>query len=283
MMEETVQSMFSRGLIDKHTKAFLIPHQPRTARLCLLPKIHKPNHHWRPIVSSSGAATENISWYVDHFLKPLVSSIPVYIRDTTDFLNKLGQLPPLPPGCLLYSHLGSLLAVCQHSQCWEDCSMWGSPQPKRSAAAPNSWPLPLIRLILTRNVLTFKGDIFLQQHGTAMGTRMVPSYANLFMGKLEREFFQTHDQQPLVWWGTLMTSLPSGPTVHHSWRSSYWTWTVNMLPSSSLHPGLHAEEIIFLDTRVYLNNQHIETYRSACEADGYPQVSPCQTLPPLTL
>ena len=33
-----------------------------------------------------------------------------------------------------------------------------------------------------------------------MGTRMAPLYANLFMGKLRREFVQIQDKTPWVWW-----------------------------------------------------------------------------------
>ena len=33
----------------------------------------------------------------------------------------------------------------------------------------------------------FNSKHYLQKHGTAMGTRMAPSYANLFLGKFERD------------------------------------------------------------------------------------------------
>jgi hypothetical protein len=33
---------------------------------------------------------------------------------------------------------------------------------------------------------TFNGDHYLQINGTAMGTKMAPSYANTFMGKFEK-------------------------------------------------------------------------------------------------
>ena len=44
-----------------------------------------------------------------------------------------------------------------------------------------------IRIILTMNNFTFNSKHYLQKHGTAMGTRMAPSYANLFLGKFERD------------------------------------------------------------------------------------------------
>lgn len=87
-VKDAVQSMFSRETIDKNTKDHLILNQPYTAKFYLLPKIHKKNHPGRPIVSLSNTPTERISQFVDHHLKPLVSTLPSYVRDTTDFLKK---------------------------------------------------------------------------------------------------------------------------------------------------------------------------------------------------
>eukprot|EP00061_Rhincodon_typus_P016469 g44704.t1 len=41
--------------------------------------------------------------------------------------------------------------------------------------------LQLIRFILYHNVFTFNNQFFIQTHGTAMGTRFAPQYANIFM------------------------------------------------------------------------------------------------------
>ena len=58
----------------------------------------------------------------------------------------------------------------------------------------------LIRLILSKNSLVFNNVNYLQVRSTAMGTRMAPSYANLFMGRLEHMFLGTRDKIPRVWW-----------------------------------------------------------------------------------
>jgi hypothetical protein len=38
---------------------------------------------------------------------------------------------------------------------------------------------------------TFNGDHYLQINGTAMGTKMAPSYANTFMGKFEKQLLES--------------------------------------------------------------------------------------------
>ncbi len=44
--------------------------------------------------------------------------------------------------------------------------------------------------ILKEN-FTFKDQLYLQKHGTAMGTKMTPSFANIFMGALEKSFLSS--------------------------------------------------------------------------------------------
>ena len=56
----------------------------------------------------------------------------------------------------------------------------------------------LIRLILTNNTFTFNGQHYRQINGTAMGPKMAPSYANLFMGKFEQEALATVPWVPEV-------------------------------------------------------------------------------------
>ena len=84
-VKQAVLQMFRNDSTDKHAMNFLTPKNPRMAIFYLLSKIHKPGNPGRPIISSCGTATENISKYVDHFLQPLATQVPSYIRDTTDF------------------------------------------------------------------------------------------------------------------------------------------------------------------------------------------------------
>ena len=52
----------------------------------------------------------------------------------------------------------------------------------------------LIRLILTNNVFEFDNKHYRQIQGAAMGTKMAPSYAIIYMNKIEREMLQ--NQKP---------------------------------------------------------------------------------------
>lgn len=97
-----------------------------------------------------------------------------------------------------------------------------------------------------------------QKYGTAMGARMAPSYANLFMGALEHKILSTQLHKPLVWlryiddifaiWThgkQLLENFISNINNHHS--TTKFTATFS------------GEEFIFLDTRVYIKWGHLET------------------------
>ena len=86
---EYVKHMLNDNLIDKKNKQYLLHRDPKPGRFYILPKIHKVNKPGRPIVSSNNHPTERISQFADFHLKPLVCTISSYVKDTTDFLNKL--------------------------------------------------------------------------------------------------------------------------------------------------------------------------------------------------
>ena len=56
----------------------------------------------------------------------------------------------------------------------------------------------LMPMILTMNNFVFNDEHFIQQHGTAMGTRMAPAFANLFMGELERKALGDYVDKPFL-------------------------------------------------------------------------------------
>ena len=192
-----LSGMFERNVLDRNTFQFLLPKDPRTSRFYILPKIHKPGAPGRPIVSSCGAPTEGISKFIDHHLGPLVKNIPSYVKDTNDFLSKLHEIR-VPPGSLLVTlDVSSLYTNIPHDEgleaCREALNTRGITDP------PTDDVINLINLVLKKNNFSFNDTHYLQKHGTAMGTRMAPSYASLFMGHLEKDLLQQTEKKPSIW------------------------------------------------------------------------------------
>ena len=182
-----------------------IPNENKVPQFYVLPKTHKPynpslplGYPGRPIVSACGSLTENVSAFIDSTLKPYMESLPSYIKDTTDFINKIRQLPQLSKDSFLVTlDVSSLYSNIPHKDGIEACQyfMNNGCKPKESLKCISK----LIELVLTKNHFQFNDVDYLQKLGTAMGTRMAPSFASLFMGKFEKEFLDSCGVQPLLW------------------------------------------------------------------------------------
>jgi len=187
-----VTDLLHRDIINKKTASDLVEGHPKAASFYILPKIHKnlQNPPGRPIVSSNGCPTERISCYVDQILKPLVKTLPAYIQDTKDFLCQLQSIDPVGDDALLVTmDVVSLYSNIPHDDglaaCKEMLETRPTPQP------PTSDVIDLAQLVLERNCFQFENQHYAQILGTAMGTRMAPSYANTFMGWLEAKLLAT--------------------------------------------------------------------------------------------
>ena len=65
---------------------------------------------------------------------------------------------------------------------------------QRTVKEPSSETLlRLAELVLTLNCFSFAGNYYKQINGVAMGTKMGPNYANLFVGYVEHQFFNQDD------------------------------------------------------------------------------------------
>ncbi len=104
-IQQTLDEMHDREHLSKKAHKFLSPVDCRTARFYLLCKIHKPDNPGRPIISGNGPPIENISLFVDSFLKPLVPYIPSYIHDTPDFLRKISSIQKQVPNTAIIGTL----------------------------------------------------------------------------------------------------------------------------------------------------------------------------------
>ncbi|KAH3842903.1 hypothetical protein DPMN_116407 [Dreissena polymorpha] len=67
------------------------------------PKLHKPGMPLRTIVNGRSHPTEKMAEIVEDQLRSHVTSLPSFVRDTMDFLNKIQKVKqPLPEGTLIF-------------------------------------------------------------------------------------------------------------------------------------------------------------------------------------
>ena len=139
------------------------------------------------------------SHFVDYHLNPLVKKIPSFRKDTNKFLCKLHNLQSIPSNSLLVTlDVSVLYTNIPHDQGIEACRE--ALHSREVQSPPTEDIVNLILSTLPKNNFSFDDQHYLQVHGTAMGTRMAPSYANLFLGKLERDLLRYTTNIPSTWW-----------------------------------------------------------------------------------
>ena len=193
-----IELIHKHGHITKEDKEALTTHYPRLPCLYLLPKIHKTEVPGRPIVSATQGPTDYISAFIDFHIKPLVKSIPSYIRDTTDFLNKINSISIGLDDFLVTMDVSSLYTNIPHH---DGIAAIREALNKRIDQTPHTWILlRLVHFVLNKNFFEFNGKFYLQKMGTAMGTKMAPNYANLFMQSIEEKLLNSSHLKPKAWY-----------------------------------------------------------------------------------
>ena len=192
-ISDAVNSMVASKEISLKTAEYLILENPRTAKFYLLPKIHKNTlpPPGRPIVSANECPSERISQFVDHFIQPLVTKIPSYLRDSSHLINILGNSKISNDAILCTLDVTSLYTNIPND---EGINAVGNTlfRNRDPSENPTNHSLcNLLRLVLTTNNFEFDNKHFLQVGGTAMGTKLAPSFANIFMGDFEDKFVYT--------------------------------------------------------------------------------------------
>ena len=249
-------------MINDDTANFLVVANARPANIYFLPKIHKPQRPppARPICNTINSPTANISKWVDDQFQPLVKKLPSHLKDDNDFLRKLVEInntETLPPETLLVSwDVKSLYTNIPHASGMGACEYYmrahGFNENKISTI------LRFINLVLTCNNLTFQGNHFVQQTGTAMGTKMAPTYANLFMGHLEEQLLDQTMLKPLIWFRFI-------DDIFFLWTfgriklNQFYEQCNNFDPHIKFEQSVSSSDIPFLDVNVILQDGKIIT------------------------
>ena len=131
---------------------------------------------------------------------------------------------------------------------------------QRTVTEPSSETLlRLAELVLTLNCFSFAGNYYKQINGVAMGTKMGPSYSNLFVGYVEHQFFHQYDSPKPDLYGRYIDDCIGAISSSREELNRFIT-SVN-----SLHPALkYAWEIseislAFLDIKVSISGNGLCT------------------------
>ncbi|XP_070549747.1 uncharacterized protein [Ptychodera flava] len=99
-----VEKMYRNGHIDKETRNYMKVKNTNPGKVKANPKMHKPGHPIRTIISGIGHATEPLAEFAEQELEENVTQLNSYIRDTPHFLWRVQEevQQPLPEGAIIF-------------------------------------------------------------------------------------------------------------------------------------------------------------------------------------
>ena len=180
---EIIEKLLHDNLITKNEYDILLEgnETPTFYALAKTYKIFEKLPPFLPIHNGKNLVSVWMSEFVDSFLKPASRLAQSYIKDTTDFIDKISGLkfiPECPKEKVFVSmDLQSLYPNIDRKEGVDACSHVLDKRTNQSF--PTRVIVKLIQLILKCNVMSFNGRLFHQIKGMAMGTPMAVSYAYL--------------------------------------------------------------------------------------------------------
>ena len=180
-----------------------------------------------------------------------MKALPSYLKDTTQLINELNELSIGPNTILVTIDVKSLYTCIPHHDGIEACkealnsSMDGNPtRPDVSVL------ICLLEIVLRNNTFEFNDTFYKQLQGTAMGTKLAPAYANIFMGKLERVILSQAPLKPLYYKRYIDDILILWP--HSEAELKDFLFSMNSFhPSIKFTYEFSHNKITFLDLDIY--------------------------------
>ena len=199
-IQNIVKGALTDNIISESDKNNFLPIKPSEARAYGLPKAHKSVSEGnripplRLVISGSGSNTENASYYIDYHTKHIPESLDSHILDTPHFLRMLEN----ENSCNIQDSetiLVTIDVVGLYPNIPQNEGMFAfrekiSDPIHRDQTIPTFFLMGLLDIVLTCNIFVFNGRYYIQEWGTAIGTRVAPTYANIFMGWLEEKLLK---------------------------------------------------------------------------------------------
>ncbi|KAK3736115.1 hypothetical protein QZH41_013536, partial [Actinostola sp. cb2023] len=241
----------------------LIVTSARTSRFYLLPKIHKPNNPGRPIVSACNCPTQDISAFLDEIMAPFVKSLPSYVKDTNDALNifdafRFNSNNSNTAGRFLFTmDIKSLYTVIPNDGGLQALTYYLD---QRLVKEPPTHTLTrLAELVLTLNAFSFNGQIYHQTGGVAMGTKMGPNYACLYVGYFEDQVFRQYTGFVPQLYRRYIDDVIGAASCNREELEGFIDFVSNFNPALQFTYTITERELPFLDITLRIDHDRLQT------------------------
>ncbi len=181
----------------------LFPTAENIPRIYGTPKIHKPGNKVRPIVDYTGTIGYQTSRALADILSPLVGGTEYHVKNSKHLSESLAEVL-IEEDEIFNSH--DVVSLFTNTPIDESLNI--IKERLESDKTLNKRTLlnvddiiELLRFVLTTTYFLFRGKIYKQRFGAAMGSPVSPVVANLYMEFLEQQAIATAplDCQPRLW------------------------------------------------------------------------------------
>lgn len=228
-------------------------------QIYLLIKVHKKKLCGRPIVPSTKWCTTPASVVLDILLQPTLKCIHWLVKDSKTLvveIEKNAILAEQRDGLLLTADISSLYTNIDTVLGLQLMRAYLDEQQHIIEPSQSDLIMELLTIVMKSNYLEFNGTVYQQIDGTAMGTPVAPTYANIFMYMLERNVIQNLSNYIYFYRRYLddvfLCVKPTAETTICSTFNSLHTKLKFEFTSSSEHAS-------FLDLFIYKGNRFQDT------------------------
>ena len=183
-LHEYLYYLKTKGVLDESTYQTIRPQGSKPGRIYGLPKIHKDGNPLRPIVSSIGTYTYELSKFLADILKPLANN-QYTVRDSFSFANELLNLNDVHH--MASFDVSSLFTNIPLQETIDICLDKLFQNCNKVQNLSRRQPTKLLNIALKENHFMFENRIYDQKDGVAMGSSLGPILANIFMSHFETE------------------------------------------------------------------------------------------------
>ena len=264
-LEATTKRIISQKLNgnvpDKIVNA-IKPTSSRTAELYGLPKSHNTEIPLRPIVSACGDPLDKLTWFLERIISQLLVFVPAYLKNAYDFLDRLKQTFPrgVPADSILFTvDVANLYGNIPIKEAIESTmKLINKHKEKIDLLSLDLATIEgLLSHCLTNNYVRFGQRYYKQSQGIAMGSRMAPPLAIIFMDAIESMMLSSADLQPSIYMRYIDDIFGVWTHGSHS-LDKFLEYLNNFHPSLkfSIERSDHSDkkQIAFLDTLIKLEN-----------------------------
>ena len=195
---QLLQELKTSNAISQQQYYYLYPTAEDIPKFYGLPKIHKANAPLRPIVACRGTIVYNVAKFVAQIIAPLVGKSQYHIENSKDLVNKLSVLNVGEEESLVSYDVTALFTSTPITDAINII--------QRRLAADNTLSertslnvnqvVTLLEFCLRTTYFVYRGTIYQQKEGAAMGPPVSPIVANLYMKDFEKKVLNNSPVKP---------------------------------------------------------------------------------------